>query len=244
MVKTPITSRSDKPIIIKTPLDMEGTILVFLRNMFKAEIIPGLKWHPIKAQSQISIEVADKINQETFNAYPALFVSIGSLSFQTVGLGDGIESVIQGVSRVIPEGGVDRAIARQTTAKQTITLQQFPAKITVYSSKTEAYVTAYKVTKLMMSFHGALKNYSNLYDMKNLVLSPPVHRTDIATEIYSCDITFSCSFFDQDILLDVAPFLRQAYITVRTAQSNGTDVTSTEFWLDTAQDLEPPVADQ
>lgn len=243
MAKQKITSNADKFVVIKTPLDMEGTILVFLRNMFKAGLIPDLIWHPIKEKSKINIDVADKINQEKFNDYPAIFVSIGSLSFQTVSLGDGFESTLQSVARFLPPDA-DRGMVQQRTGKQTITLQQFPAKITVYSSKTEAYITAYKITKLMMSFMNALKTYSNLYSMDNLVLSPPVHRTDIATEIYSCDVTATCRFFDQDLVLDVAPFLRQAFITVKTAQSTGTDVTSMEFWLDNTENLEPPVADQ
>ena len=120
---TKVTENIDKYIIIRSPLDMEGTLLVFLRNIFKLEIFPGLKWSPHKDQSEITIDVADRINQVKTSDYPAIFVSMGTLSYQTVGLRDGFEQYYNMIARTTPE---DRAIVQQPTVKQTVTLQQFP----------------------------------------------------------------------------------------------------------------------
>lgn len=221
------TDKIDKQIVITNPLDMEGTILVFLRNMFKNEIFEGLKWSPHENMSQITIDVADRINQEKTSVYPAIFVSTGALSYQTVGLRDGFEQRMNLIAKT-NESGAPKALP---TVTQSVTLQQFPVTVSVYSSKTESYKVAYYVTKLILAFKSAILGSSNLHSIESISLGRPTHRPDVGKEIYSCSLGFSCSFFDIDRLPDVAPFLRQAYMTVKVAQADGNDFTDMQYWL-------------
>jgi len=214
-------------IRILTPLDLQGIILNYLRNIFSTDVVNGLKWNSDPEFRTVAIEVADKDDQELLNIRPSIFVSIGTIRFDFTAMGADAHGIRPRAAFHDSDTGIKYM---SESSKDQILLQSFPVKIAIYSSKTESYQLAYILTKLMMAFRQALEKESNLRTITNFTVSPPSFISNLDGDVYRSEINFVCEFLDCERIIDVAPLIRVSYIETK----NQNDTVDKKMWVDEA----------
>lgn len=216
---------------ILSPLDLQGIILSYLRNIFSTKVINGLVWSENSENRTIAIEVADKDDPELFNIKPAIFISIGSINFSFTSIGADVHSIKPKAAEIQEDG----TKIMSYSSKDQIISQSFPVKIAFYSSKTEAYQLSYITAKLMLAFRQALERESNLRTISNFSVSPPQWIKNLDGDVYRSELNLTCEFLDVERIIDVAPLIKVSYLEVKSKNSE-TDAfdTSKELWVDEA----------
>lgn len=222
---------SDNFIVIRSPLDIQGTLLIYLRSLFRARVVNNLYWDPDITKATVHIEVADKITQEKLNLRPAIFLNLGQITISSIsGTADTLQHSIK--AKLIDDAGKEQIVP---TGRVTTLLLSFPMEVAVYSSKTESYNIAYKLSKLMLAFKQSLERYSNIYQIEQFSITPPQFINGMEAEVYKSTFRFAASFYDVSNIVDVAPLLKHAYLV----GTNGSDPNDTanyeiDMWADSS----------
>lgn len=227
-------------IVIKTPMDLGGLILTFLRRIFSVPngVINGLYWSNDKSKATISIEINDKQNQEKLSVRPSVFVSIGTISVESMAMNGGTMDL-----RFNAISMADGTPKNANPGRNTVLVQNFPVKISLYSSKTECHSLSYKLTKLLFAFRRALEKSSNIHTVQNFTVSPPQFIPQMDGDVYRSEINFSAMFFDYENVPDLTKMLKLLYAEIRVSSTGlpEDEVVNNEIWIDQKDMLFPGV---